>query len=190
MEEVKEIYTDELQVEKGYLLEVLAYSRSPKRRDEDKNWLAVIEDFDPESPSGLKRSFLKRGNGKYYYSVKELKKGDVIDFGADTYNRYNKTTDYYRHYAVVLEVADEYLKLATSENWIAKNKSKSIKAVGEAFEYAKEIKKNTDQDKSQIVKEIKQQIDDIVSKMTYEETSELKNYLFDCLQKFNEGGKQ
>jgi len=186
MEAVKEakteIYTEELQVEKGYLLEVLAYSRSPKRRDEDKNWLAVIEDFDPEAPNGLKRNFLKKGNGKYYYSVKELKPGDVVEFGADTFNRYNKTTDYYRHYAVVLEVADEYLKLATSDNWIAKSKSKSIKVVNEAFEYAKEIKNNTDQDKSKIVKEIKQQIDDILSTLSYERLLEVKDSILDRLK--------
>jgi len=152
------IYTVELKAENGYLLEALAYSRSEYSREENKNWLAVVQDVDPEIPSGIERVFLKEGNGKYYYSIRELKVGDVIEFGADTYNELYDTTDYYRHYAVVLDVTDEYLKLATCGDWVAKRseskptiKIESMKAALEAIAY-EECTKTI---KNEVLKEMK-----------------------------------
>jgi len=134
------IYTVELKAKSGFLLEPLAYRDSGLRTEVLKNWLAVIADFDPESPFGLKRVFMKRGKGNYYYFIRELKVGDVIEFGADVYNTTVSKTKYYRRYAVVLDVADEYLKVATRENWIAQSPDQSSWVAEKAFKYARTLK--------------------------------------------------
>lgn len=68
-----------LKVEKGALLEVPVY-KSHKR---GKNWLAIIE-LDPASPGGLKRRFLPRARGEYYYFIEP---GTYpVEFGADYYS--------------------------------------------------------------------------------------------------------
>ena len=51
---------------------------------------------------------MKKSTGKdYYYSVKELKVGDVVEFGADSYLSGKR-----RLYAVVLDIKSDFIKLA------------------------------------------------------------------------------
>jgi hypothetical protein len=98
---------EEYSVEQGYLTDAPIYE--PHKRG--KNWLAVIE-LDPDSPGGLMREFMKRGRGEdYYYSVKELEVGDVVEFGADYYSSGGHKSPR-RVYAVVLDIKSNSLKLA------------------------------------------------------------------------------
>ncbi len=89
----KQVY----KIESDYLVDVPIYTTHRR----GKNWMAKISK-DPESPGGLARQFAKKGHGEYYYSVKDINVGDVLEFGADYYTG-SGNKDPRRKYAVVLK---------------------------------------------------------------------------------------
>lgn len=74
-----------------------------------KNWCAVIAK-EPNAPGGLKRVFLPRAKGQYYYIVASLKVGDPVEFGADYYTASGKRSPE-RWYGVVLSITDSEIML-------------------------------------------------------------------------------
>jgi hypothetical protein len=68
-----------------------------------KNWMAIIA-ASPIAPGGLDRTFLRRGNGDYYYIVSDLQPNTPVEFGADYYSaRGKKSTK--RWYGVVKTIS-------------------------------------------------------------------------------------
>lgn len=93
-----------LRVECGALLDCPVWE-SHKR---GKNWCSVIE-IDPTSPGGLKRAFLQRAHGEYFYMLGDVKVGDAIEFAADYVTGAGKR-QFKRVYGVVLEVTATELR--------------------------------------------------------------------------------
>lgn len=80
-----------------------------------KNWMAVIS-ADPKAPGGLRRIFLGKANGDYYYLVDGLKVGQAIEFGADRYSHSRKNRRVTRWYGVVVSITDNELILAEASS--------------------------------------------------------------------------
>lgn len=94
-----------LKVEDGALTQVPVYETHRR----GKNWLAVIAP-DPKSPGGLKRTFVERAKGSYYYMADTLKPGDPVEFGADYYTG-SGHKQVCRWYGVVVDVRPDAVVL-------------------------------------------------------------------------------
>jgi hypothetical protein len=92
-------------IENGALVEVPIFEEHKRGR----NWMAKIS-FDPRSPAGLSREFIKRARGKYYYIVEGLNAGDAVEFGAD-YNTTSGNRHTNRVYAAVVSITSTELVL-------------------------------------------------------------------------------
>lgn len=92
-------------IENGALVEVPIFEEHKRGR----NWMAKIS-FDPRSPAGLSREFMKQARGKYFYMIDGLEIGDAIEFGADywTSSRRRNTN---RVYAAVVSITSTELVL-------------------------------------------------------------------------------
>jgi hypothetical protein len=92
-------------IENGALVEVPIFEEHERGR----NWMAKIS-FDPRSPAGLSREFMKRARGKYFYMVEGLKVGDAIEFGADYWTSSGRRNTN-RVYAAVVSITSTELVL-------------------------------------------------------------------------------
>ena len=97
---------------KRYAVENGAMTQVPcwEAHSRGKNWAAVIE-ADPTAPGGLKRTFLQKAHGDYYYLVAALVPGQTIEFGADYYSSSGRKNAK-RVYGVVTAVAPDYVEIA------------------------------------------------------------------------------
>jgi len=93
-------------VESGAMTEVPCWE--PHSRG--KNWAAVIE-ADPKAPGGLKRTFLKKAHGDYFYLIDGLVPGQAIEFGADYYSSSGRKNAK-RVYGLVTAVTQEFIEIA------------------------------------------------------------------------------
>ncbi len=97
-------YDTRYPVECGAMIAVPIYENHRR----GKNWLAIIE-ADPQSPGGLRRTFVQRGRGQYYYLIDQLKPGIPVEFGADYYSGSGKKSSN-RVYGIVVTVAGTFIE--------------------------------------------------------------------------------
>ena len=98
--------TRRYEVENGAMTEVTCWESHSR----GKNWAAVIE-ADPTAPGGLRRIFLKKAHGNYFYLIDGLAPGQAVEFGADYYSSSGRKNAR-RVYGVVTAVGPDFVEIA------------------------------------------------------------------------------